>query len=635
MLKKLIVLCLLFISNSSIASHIVGGEITYTCLGNNTYEFTVNIYRDCLPPSQGGGNPAALQSDNPAFITIFNGASFYSFDSIYFTSQSVINANFSNECVKNPPATCLNLLQFKFVKVLQASPNPYTVMYQRCCRNETVNNIINPGITGATYFCTVPPNICNNSAKFINFPPQIICVNNPFIYNHSATDADGDSLSYEFCDGLKGGDPNDPKPIVIGFLPALNPVNYKSPYSATVPMGGNPQLKIDPLTGIITGTPNIQGRFIVTVCCYEWRNGVIINNERREFQFVVTNCSKAVVANMPQFSEEQNTYIVSCKSFEVNFVNTSTGGFDYFWDFGVPTLNNDTSSLFQPTYTYPDTGTYMVKLVVNAGTSCPDSITRIVKVYPDYEADFEYSGALCPDNPIQFTDKSTSTYLPINYWNWNFDDGNLSTLQNPVHAFSNIGKDYNVTLISGNQYGCRDTVTKTLSVPKVSVFAGYDTVIVKNTNMQFNGTGAANYLWDPSSFLSSNTISNPIGFYPDTGRYRYILTGTTANGCIGVDSINIIVAEGPYITAPNAFSPNGDGNNDVFRILAAGYKKLNNFKLFDRWGKMLFYTTDFRKGWNGTFNGKDCELGTYFWLVSATDKDDKQILIKGDVILVR
>jgi hypothetical protein len=50
---------------------------------------------------------------------------------------------------------------------------------------------------------------------------------------------------------------------------------------------------------------------------------------------------------------------------------------------------------------------------------------------------------------------------------------------------------------------------------------------------------------------------------------------------------------------------------------------------------MLFYTTDFRKGWNGTFNGKDCELGTYFWLVSATDKDDKQILIKGDVILVR
>jgi hypothetical protein len=182
MLKKLIVLCLLFISNSSIASHIVGGEITYTCLGNNTYEFTVNIYRDCLPPSQGGGNPAALQSDNPAFITIFNGNNFYSFDSIYFTSQSIIDANFSNECVKNPPATCLNLLQFKFVKVLQASPNPYTVMYQRCCRNETVNNIINPGITGATYYCTVPPNICNNSAKFINFPPQIICVNNPFIY---------------------------------------------------------------------------------------------------------------------------------------------------------------------------------------------------------------------------------------------------------------------------------------------------------------------------------------------------------------------------------------------------------------------------------------------------------------------
>ena len=58
-------------------SHVVGGDITYTCLGNNTYEFIVSLYRDCLPPAQGGGNPAALESDNPAFISIYNGNSFY------------------------------------------------------------------------------------------------------------------------------------------------------------------------------------------------------------------------------------------------------------------------------------------------------------------------------------------------------------------------------------------------------------------------------------------------------------------------------------------------------------------------------------------------------------------------------
>ncbi len=635
MFKRLIWLLLLLSSLPTMASHIVGGEITYVCLGNNNYEFTVNIYRDCLPPSQGGGNPAALESDNPAFISIFNGNNIVSFDSIYFTNRFNIPVNFSNECINNPPATCINLLQFKFTKNLPLSNNPYTVMYQRCCRNETINNIINPGTTGATYLCTVPPNMCNNSAKFINYPPQIICVNNPFVYDHSATDADGDSLSYEFCLALKGGDPNDPKPILLGPLPPSVSVNYRAPFSATLPMGGNPVLKIDPATGIITGTPNIQGRFVVSVCCYEWRNGVIINTERREFQFVVTNCSKAVVANIPQFSEEQNTYIASCKSYTVNFVNNSSGGFRYHWDFGVAGIDTDTSDLFQPTFTYPDSGTYQVKLVVNDGSTCPDSIIRLVKVYPDFNTDFEYNGLLCPGETISFTDKTTSTYLPINYWNWNFDDGNTSALQNPNYSFGNTGKDYNVTLISRNKYGCRDTASQLLKVPAVNVFAGNDTVIVKNTSIRLNGTGAVDYQWSPPTFLDNNLVSNPLGFFPDTGRYTYSLVGVTANRCIGYDTMRIIVADGPYISIPNAFTPNGDGLNDFLKILSAGYKKLNSFKLFDRWGKQVFYTTDFRKGWDGRLNGKDAELGTYFWVIVATDLNDKQQTIKGDVTLVR
>ena len=200
MRKTFLSLLMVLFASGSFASHIVGGEITYVCLGNNNYEFTVNIYRDCI-----GGNPAALESDNPAFISIFRGSNFFSFDSLYLTSQQVVPVNFSNDCIKNPPPTCLSLVQFKFVKNLPASNQEYTVVYQRCCRNEAINNIINPGITGATYSCKVPPLICNNSAKFTYFPPQIICVNNPFVYDHSATDADGDSLSYEFCEALTGG----------------------------------------------------------------------------------------------------------------------------------------------------------------------------------------------------------------------------------------------------------------------------------------------------------------------------------------------------------------------------------------------------------------------------------------------
>lgn len=618
------------------ASHVVGGDITYTCLGNNTYEFIVSLYRDCLPPSQGGGNPAALESDNPAFITIYNGSNFYSFDSIYFYDRENIDPNFSNDCVNNPPPTCINRIRFKFVKQLPSSALPYTLLMQRCCRNETINNILIPGTTGATYYCTIPPNICNNSANFNNLPPQIICVNNPFVYDHSATDPDGDSLSYEFCDAMKGGDPNDPKPVITNSqIPAISSVNYKTPYSSSQPMAGNPLVTINPLTGMITGTPNIQGRFVVNVCVNEWRNGVIINTTRREFQFVVTNCSKAVVALVPQLPNEPNTYTINCKNKTVSFINNSSGGFNYFWDFGVAGINDDTSNLFQPTYTFPDTGTYKIKLVVNRGSTCPDSIERLVKIYPDFETQFDYSGLLCPNTPIQFIDQSSSTFGTINFWNWSFGDGTGSTSQNPINSFANIGQQYNVRLISGNSFGCRDTASRILTVDYVNVFAGNDTIIVKNYTYQFNGSGADNYTWSPSTYLSDPNIANPTAVFPDTGLYTYILHGTTNQGCDDYDTIRIRVADGPYITLPNAFTPNGDGLNDFFSILYAGYKKLNYMRIYNRWGEMVFQTADFRKGWDGKYKGRDAEVGTYFWIISANNTNDQADVLKGDITLIR
>jgi gliding motility-associated-like protein len=630
----------LFISNNLKATHIVGGDISYTVNTiTQAYEFTVNIYRDCLPQAQGGGSPQALIEDEFGYFTIYNGLNFYIVDSIYASNKFLVPVNFSNSCINNPPNTCISQLQFKFTKILPLSTKSYTLLYQRCCRNNSVNNLVNPGGTGATFSCKIPPNIYNNSAKYNNYPPQIICINNPFIYDNSATDIDGDSLSYEFCEAFDGGDDqtqNGSKPKILDpILPTIYPVKYKSPYNSNIPLGGNPTLDIDSKTGLITGVPNILGRFVVTVCCHEWRNGVLINTVKRDFQFVVADCSKAVVANMPQYSEFPNTYIVSCKSKTIKFDNTSIGGFDYFWDFGVNGITTDTSTAFSPTYTYTDTGTYKVKLLVNKGSTCPDTISKIVKVYPTFEADFDYFGLLCPLSPMNFTDKSSSTFDVVNLWKWNFDDGTTSADQNPQHYFPNIGKQFNVRLISGNKFGCRDTVSKTLEIPKVQVSAGNDTVIVKNIPLQLNGKGASNYIWTPATKLDNPFVNNPIFISSDTGKFEYILQGTTNNGCVGNDTINIIVAWGPYLSVPNAFSPNGDGLNDYFRILAAGFTKINAFKIFDRWGKMVYSSTNFKIGWDGFTNGRRCEVGTYFWFLEAVDLEGKTKSLKGDVTLVQ
>lgn len=641
MRKLLVFIILLSIYQPAMATHIVGGEISYVCLGNNLYRFTLNVYRDCRPPSDGGGTPAALATDNPAYIAFYRGnGSFLDSARVQATSAggSLVPVDFNNNCVTNVPNKCLNRLQFVFDRSLPPSSSGYDIVFQRCCRNGATLNISNGGVTGASFYCTIPPSsiICNNSAVYKNAPPQIVCINTPFVFDCSATDADGDSLSYEFCPAVIGGNQNDPAPNNTNDPPPYSSVNYSAPYNANFPIAASPAFAINPVTGMLTGTPTQQGIFAITVCCREWRNGVVINTIRREFQVDVTNCSKAVIANIPVLSQEPNTYIINCTDSTVYFQNNSKGGFTYLWDFGVAGTNTDVSNVKNPTYTYPDTGTYSVKLIVNPGSTCPDSITRLVKIYPTFNTDFTFSGLYCPDVPISFTDLSTSSLFPPNFWNWNFNDGSArDNSQNPSHSFPNLGREFNVTLVSGNEVGCRDTTSKRIDIPLVNLNAGNDTTVLQNESVQLNATGAQTYNWSPNTFLSNSTISNPIGFYPNTGRYTYIVNGVTSDGCPDADTITVTVSERPYVIVPNAFSPNGDGNNDILRMISSGFPVINYFRIFNRFGQKVFETNDYYQGWDGRLKGKNQPISTFYWVISVQDLENNEQIFRGDVTIVR
>lgn len=644
--KIAVFLVLLLSWQQTSATHIVGGDITYTCLGatpsGNKYNIKIEIYQDCL-----NGILEARAEDIPAFVGIFSNDNNYEIqDSIgSFKGGSVdsilVKPNFSNQCVNNPPALCLKRLTFSKDYILPFNTGGYRVMYVRCCRNQEILNLNNPGQVGATYFCRIPGTAeapCNSSARFKKYPPQIICINTPLVYDHSAFDPDGDSLSYELCDAYPGGMTTSPKPHPTGQLPPpIRIINnsppsygYKAGFTPQKPMAGNPVVQIDPKTGLITGTPNIQGRFVVSVCAHEWRKGVIINTVSREFQFVVTNCSKAVVADIPQFSDEYNTYIVSCKSKTVKFINKSKGGFNYKWNFGT----NDHSTEFEPTYTYPDTGVYEVQLVVNQGSTCPDSMSRYVKIFPDYKADFTFDDLRCPSAPISFVDATQATFKPVVTWNWNFGDGGTSDIQYPSHTYSS-GGEYNVQLISKSIKGCIDTAVKTVSVDRFKPFAGNDTIIVKGEYVSFNATGGSIFEWSPATYLNTTTGPTPIGYYPDTGMYWYNVHIESANGCKGDDSIRVWVVDQPSLFIPSAFTPNGDGLNDLLRPLSVGYRAYKYFRVFNRWGEMVFQTNRIGDGWDGRYKGTQADVGTYFWLLSAEDKDGKVYQQKGDATLIR
>lgn len=623
------------------ASHIVGGEFTYVYLGDSSsggftfykYKVSLSIYEDCL-----NGQPEAIAQDNPAFFGAFDAVTkeVYQIDTnINFISSITVPVNFNNSCVSNIPSTCLLKKTFVNTYAFKANPHGYVIAYERCCRNASIVNVIDPGNEGSTYYCNIPPSPgTNNSAVFKNYPPQIICLNNPLFYDNSAVDSDGDSLSYGFCAALKGANESDIKPTP--YYPALgDSVQYVTPpYSSQVPITGFPPIQINPSTGMITGTPNRIGRYLVTVFCHEWRDGVIINTIKREFQFVVTDCSKVVVANIPQYSTDFNTYIVDCANYTVDFVNTSSGGFSYLWDFGVSGITNDTSDAFQPAFTYPDTGTYVVKLVVNPGSTCPDSISRFVKIYPKFMAAFTDSGRQCPGATVNFQDISTSSMKPINYWKWNFGDGDSTFTENPIHQYA-YGGTYNVVLISKNTKDCVDTAVKKVIIENFKPFAGNDTIIVKGESILFNATGGINYVWSPPINLNDSTIFDPLGYYPDTGHYTYIVHVISDYGCTGDDTINVTVVGHAEFVVPNAFTPNGDGKNDYFRPLAVGYRSLKYFRVFDRWGHRVYDSNSLEVGWDGTYDGIHAEIGTYYWVISYIDRFGQEGLMKGDVTLVR
>ncbi len=151
--------------------------------------------------------------------------------------------------------------------------------------------------------------------------------------------------------------------------------------------------------------------------------------------------------------------------------------------------------------------------------------------------------------------------------------------------------------------------------------------------MQLRGSGGINYEWSPALGLSNPFISDPIAVN-NTDR-SYVLKAFTPLGCETFDTIRIKVYDGPEIYVPGAFTPNGDGLNDLLKAIPAGIKQFKNFTIYNRFGQVVFTTTETAKGWDGLYKGKAQNPGVFMWTASATDYFGNEIFKKGTVMLVR
>jgi len=215
---------------------------------------------------------------------------------------------------------------------------------------------------------------------------------------------------------------------------------------------------------------------------------------------------------------------------------------------------------------------------------------------------------------------------------------NIQASASPNTSTSYILKVFNA--------GCPTALTDTFFVrvaPRIIVNAGHDTIIVSNQQLQLNATvndpNANKFTWSPPTGLSATNIPNPIATLTSSmvdDAITYFVRATNSIGCYGEDAITVRVFKtGPDIFVPSAFTPNGDGHNDVMRPVLVGIKQLNFFRIYNRWGQLIFQTTENEKGWDGKIGGQDQTTNNFVYFVQAVDYTGRVITKKGTFTLIR
>ncbi len=211
---------------------------------------------------------------------------------------------------------------------------------------------------------------------------------------------------------------------------------------------------------------------------------------------------------------------------------------------------------------------------------------------------------------------------------------NGDTLLLPWGQAVHNGGEYTNILFSIK--GC-DSLVQTVNVvvkPPVPAFAGNDTIALAGQPHQLKATGGVNYAWEPASLLNDPLIANPVAIIHEDS-VLFTVTVKDADGCTGYDTVKIKAYNGITYYVPNAFSPNGDGDNDIFRPIPVGIVSTEYFRIFNRYGQLLFETRQWMKGWDGTYKGKPQGAGNYVWIVKGKGLNGRQVEMKGNVVLIR
>lgn len=532
----------------------MGADLTYTCLGGNQYLVRLSFYRDC----------AGITPSSSYFVSVGSNSCGQSL-SVTLNQLAGYPIEVSPLCpAQLPNSTCnggnlpgVEQYIYEGIITLPAACNDWTFGWSECCRNAAITTLSSPDsqnlFVSATLNNLDAP--CNSSPQFTSLPVPYICAGQPYIYNHGAVDADGDSLVYS---------------LVNAYNTAGVPVTYNGGFSGTNPISSTPPAAINPANGNVTMTPAGTQIAVIAVQVDEYRDGILIGSTIRDIQVTVLNCSNVnpTINSITGLSGGVQTgpYSVEiCPGQALNFTIPGTDpdagqSITWSWNNGIPggsftgpTGGSPQNATFSWTPSGGDVGLHSLTVTL-ADNACPvlGQQTRAIDIIVLQGTTAGPDQVYCTSGgPVALNAVGGSSFT------WNILSGTPGSLSctncASPNATPSVTTVYEVVSNLSSLCRNRDTVAVTIA-PSFALTMGPNTTICQNGSASLSATpsptGAYTYSWAPTATLSSGTVSNPTATPTTTTAYN--VTVTSAAGCEMTGTQTITVSNAALGVAPTA-----------------------------------------------------------------------------------
>ena len=580
----LILVFAVFVGNQAYGNHIIGSDMTYVITDRTPTTFTLDvittIFRDAYQNGAQGQDIAGVETLVEVAIYRRDGSNW-----ILVLDPFLIEPDADEEELRLRGNICFDnslLPRFEAGKTsyterditLDIIDEDYLIVFQKCCRSLGITNIIDSGNTGSVTSTILSPEVQrleNASPVFNNDPEIVICNRFEQIIDVSASDVNNDDISYAFFQPQTAGGPNGD--TVFNPCPTRNPdcifdcdglipdprtcgpqlfenVNYTVGFNEMNPISASIPFQLDPATGIITGTADRAGIYLIGVVAEEFRNGIKIGETRRDFNITVTDCNALAVIGPPNGELSDFELACSTSPFQVNAVQNSCGETDvqvenytnldpiatpFMWtvfeDDGTTMLSTNDAD-WTPTFSL-SLGTYIAEFAIFPDEICRAFCRYTIQVTETLNLDFDaVTGLACSGDPVVI---DNITAIPASYaYEWDFGNGMTSTSPTPAPIAYSIDGDYEIklTVTDGLCQDSSSTMVSYLAPPQPIAITASSGSECLGEEIVFTNDIPSDYTveWNFDDGTLSDEIT-PMHTYSRSGSFDVTLDITTPNTC--------------------------------------------------------------------------------------------------------